>query len=43
MTKQVSRFNNQLIWTFDLSADGTRIVMDRGAVNYDVLMIRDLH
>lgn len=40
--KQLTHFNSQLIWDFDLSRDGKQLVMNRGAVRRDVVMIRDV-
>jgi Tol biopolymer transport system component len=40
--KQITHFNSERIGGFDLSRDGKRIVMNRGTVKQDVLLIRDL-
>jgi serine/threonine protein kinase/Tol biopolymer transport system component len=40
--KQITHFNSEEIASFDLSRDGKRIVMDRGILKQDVLLIRDL-
>ena len=40
--KQLTHFNNLVIWGFDLSRDGKRLVMDRGIDNRDVVLIRDV-
>jgi Tol biopolymer transport system component len=40
--KQITRFNNDQINNFDLSRDGSRIVLDRFQSNSDVVLIRDL-
>jgi Tol biopolymer transport system component len=39
---QVTHFINELIRNFDLSRDGTQLVMNRGTSNRDVVLIRDL-
>jgi eukaryotic-like serine/threonine-protein kinase len=40
--KQITHFNSELINSFDLSRDGKRLVMRRGTVKQDVVLIRDL-
>jgi Tol biopolymer transport system component len=40
--KQITHFSSLVIWSFDLSRDGKRLVMDRGIDNRDVVLIRDL-
>jgi hypothetical protein len=40
--KQITHFNSELFAGFDLSRDGKRIVMSRGTIREDVLLIRDL-
>jgi hypothetical protein len=40
--KQITHFNSELISDFDLSRDGKRLVMRRGSLRQDVLLIRDL-
>jgi len=40
--KQITHFNSELISSFDLSRDGKRLVMNRGTITQDVLLIRDL-
>jgi serine/threonine protein kinase/Tol biopolymer transport system component len=40
--KQITHFNNELIDGFELSRDGKRLVMGRGTVNSDVVLIRDV-
>jgi eukaryotic-like serine/threonine-protein kinase len=40
--KQITHFNSELISSFDLSRDGKRLVMSRGTIKQDVLVIRDL-
>jgi Tol biopolymer transport system component len=42
MPKQITHFNDQLIESFDLSRDGKWLVMSRGTVRQDVMLIRDL-
>ena len=39
---QITHFNNEEIDSFDLSRDGKRIVMSRGTMRQDVMLIRDL-
>jgi Tol biopolymer transport system component len=39
---QVTRFNSDLIHSFDLSRDGKYLVMNRGIANRDVVLIRDV-
>ena len=40
--KQMTHFKSELISSFDLSRDGKRLVMSRGTIKHDVLLIRDL-
>jgi len=40
--KQITHFNAQHIWDFDLSLDGKRIVIERGEVTGDAVLIHDL-
>ena len=40
--KQITRFNSEMIRSFDLSRDGKRLVMSRGTANRDVVLIRDV-
>jgi eukaryotic-like serine/threonine-protein kinase len=40
--KQITHFNSELISSFDLSRDGKRLVMSRGTLKQDVVLIRDL-
>jgi Tol biopolymer transport system component len=40
--KQITHFNNQEIDSFDLSSDGKWLVVSRGTVRQDVVLIRDL-
>src|SRR5271157_1179207 len=40
--KQITHFNSEVIDSFDLSRDGKRIVMSRGTIKQDVVLIRDL-
>jgi len=40
--KQITSFNSEQIESFDLTRDGTHIVMDRGMATRDVVMIHDL-
>jgi Tol biopolymer transport system component/tRNA A-37 threonylcarbamoyl transferase component Bud32 len=40
--KQITHYNGLQIWDFDLSRDGKRLVMDRGASRGDIVMIRDI-
>jgi Tol biopolymer transport system component/predicted Ser/Thr protein kinase len=40
--KQITHFNTEQIWGFDLSRDGKRIVMRRGTFKADAVRIRDL-
>jgi eukaryotic-like serine/threonine-protein kinase len=40
--KQMTHFNSELILSFDLSRDGKRLVMSRGTIKQDVVLIRDL-
>ena len=40
--KQVTHFNSEQIWGFDLSRDGKRLVMRRGRTQEDVVLIRNL-
>lgn len=39
--KQITHFNSDLIDSFDVSRDGKEIVMNRGNVSRDVVLIRD--
>jgi len=39
---QVTRFNSDEIWSFDLSRDGSQIVLTHGRIDSDVMLIRDL-
>jgi serine/threonine protein kinase/Tol biopolymer transport system component len=39
--KQITHFNSDEIFNFDVSRDG-RVVMDRGKMNEDVVLLRDL-
>ena len=40
--KQITHFNTEQIWRFDPSRDGKRLVMGRGNLKQDVVLIRDL-
>jgi Tol biopolymer transport system component len=40
--KEVTHFNDEFIFIFDLSSDGKRLVMDRGTSRGDVVLIRDV-
>jgi eukaryotic-like serine/threonine-protein kinase len=40
--KQITHFNSEWIYAFDLSPDGKRLVMSRGTEKKDVVLIRDL-
>jgi eukaryotic-like serine/threonine-protein kinase len=40
--KQITRFNSDEIMDFDLSRDGSQIVLTRGRMNSDVMLIRDI-
>jgi eukaryotic-like serine/threonine-protein kinase len=40
--KQITHFNSEQIWGFDLSRDGKQLVMRRGTPQEDVVLIRDL-
>ena len=40
--KQVTHFNSEQIWGFDLSRDGKRLVMRRGRTQEDVVLNSDL-
>jgi eukaryotic-like serine/threonine-protein kinase len=40
--KQITHFNTEQIWGFNLSRDGKRLVMRRGTPQEDVVLIRDL-
>ena len=40
--KQITHFNSELISSFDVSRDGKRLVMNRGTIKQDVLLIRDI-
>ena len=42
MPMQLTHFNSGWIWGFDLSRDGKRLVMSRGTIKQDVVLIRDL-
>jgi hypothetical protein len=42
MPTQITHFNSEEIDSFDLSQDGKRIVMSRGTIRQDVVLIRDL-
>jgi Tol biopolymer transport system component len=42
MPKQMTHFNDQKIENFDVSRDGKQLVMSRGTVRQDVVLIRDL-
>jgi Tol biopolymer transport system component len=39
---QVTRFNSDQIWDFDLSRDGSQIVLSHGRIDSDVMLIRDI-
>jgi Tol biopolymer transport system component len=39
---QVTRFNSDQIWDFDLSRDGSQIVLTHGRIDSDVMLIRDV-
>jgi serine/threonine protein kinase/Tol biopolymer transport system component len=39
---QVTRFNSDQIWDFDLSRDGSQIVLTHARVDSDVMLIRDI-
>ena len=39
---QITHFNNDHIWNFDISRDGKQLAMDRGTADSDVVLIRDL-
>ena len=39
---QVTRFNSDEIWDFDLSRDGSQIVLTHGRIDSDVMLIRDV-
>ena len=39
---QVTRFNSDQIWDFDLSRDGSQIVLSHGRIDSDVMLIRDV-
>jgi len=40
--RQITHFKSDLIGSFDLSRDGKRLVISRGATKQDVVLIRDL-
>jgi Tol biopolymer transport system component len=40
--KEITHFSNDIIFYFDVSRDGKRLVMDRGRVISDVVLIRDV-
>jgi Tol biopolymer transport system component len=40
--EQITHFDSDLIYFFDVSRDGKRLVMDRGRITSDVVLIRDL-
>lgn len=40
--QQITHFNTDLIWGFDVSRDGKRLVLGRGRLTSDVVLIRDL-
>jgi Tol biopolymer transport system component len=40
--KQITRFNSEMIRSFDLSRDGKQLIMSRGTANRDVVLIRDV-
>jgi TolB protein len=40
--RKLTNFKAQRIFSFDLSRDGKRLAMSRGAVNNDVVMIKDM-
>jgi hypothetical protein len=42
MPKQITHFTSETIQRFDLSQDGKQLVMNRGTINEDVVLIRDL-
>jgi Tol biopolymer transport system component len=39
---QVTRFNSDQIWDFDISRDGSQIVLTHGRIDSDVMLIRDV-
>ncbi len=39
---QVTRFNSDQIWDFDISPDGSQIVLTHGRIDSDVMLIRDV-
>ena len=39
---QVTRFNSDQIWDFDLSRDGSQIVLTHARIDSDVMLIRDV-
>jgi len=39
---QVTRFSGDQIWDFDLSRDGSQIVLSHGRIDSDVMLIRDV-
>jgi dipeptidyl aminopeptidase/acylaminoacyl peptidase len=40
--KQISHYNRDVMFRFDLSRDGKRLLMERGTHNQDLLLIRDV-
>jgi hypothetical protein len=42
ISARVTHFNSEVIDSFDLSRDGKRLVMSRGTVKQDVVLIHDL-
>jgi Tol biopolymer transport system component len=40
--KQITHFNNEMIYDFSLSPDGLRVLMTRGRSSSDVMLIRDV-
>ena len=40
--QQITHFNDEFSWGFDLSPDGKQLVMVRGSANKDVVLIRDV-
>jgi Tol biopolymer transport system component/DNA-binding winged helix-turn-helix (wHTH) protein len=40
--KQITRFNSDQIWDFDLSRDGSQIVLSRGRIDWDVMLVREI-
>jgi eukaryotic-like serine/threonine-protein kinase len=41
-SKQITHFNNEMIYDFSLSPDGKRLLMSRGRSSSDVVLIRDV-